>query len=218
MPARQPDAASMLAFTDLFGGLTEKSRVMLAGIAVPKRLRKKQVLFQEGEKGFAVYLLGSGSIRLSKHGEEGSDVVIKVVPPGEVFGEVVLFEQPCYPVTATALQPSTVFILPKHQFHCLLENRGFRDEFIVLLMAKQRYLTERLRTMQTQDVEKRFLLFLKEHYGESERIVPGISKKEMAAAIGTVPETFSRLLLRLKKAGRLRWEGGEIRVSRNAWA
>ncbi len=147
-------------------------------------------------------------------GQWGSEVVIKVVPPGEV----ILFEQPCYPVTATAIKPSTVFILPKHQFHCLLENTRFRNEFIVLLMARQRYLTERLRTMQTQDVEQRFLAFLKEHCGERERIVPGISKKEMAAAIGTVPETFSRLLLRLKKAGTLRWEGGEIRVSRNAWA
>jgi CRP/FNR family transcriptional regulator len=190
---------------------------MLAGIAMPKHLKKGERLFLEGEKGHAVYLCGTGSIQLTKEGAEAKDVVVKVIGPGELFGEVVLFEKDRFPVSATALKNSTVFVLPKHQFHCLLENKSFRDDFIVLLMHKQRYLTSRLRDLQSHDVEERFFRFLKDQYGPAGKISPGISKKDMAAAIGTVPETFSRLLQRLKKQGVARWEKGEIVLRDGFW-
>lgn len=211
------DMLRMLDFTEMFGGLSEKSKITLSEIAIPKVLQKGEVLFHEGDKGFALYILGSGSVQLSKAGSEDKEVVVKIIQPGEVFAEVILFEKDCYPVTATALKISNVFILPKKQFLSLLDNPDFRNDFITLLMHKQRYLTERLMQVQSHEVDHRFFLFLKNHFGMKSRIVPGISKKDMAAVIGTTPETLSRLLFRLKQQDLLRWEGGEIIVSKNYW-
>lgn len=211
------DMLRMLDFTEMFGGLSEKSKIVLSEIAIPKTLQKGEVLFHEEDKGFALYILGSGSIQLSKAGPEDKEVVVKIVQPGEVFGEVILFEKDCYPVSAVALKMSNIFILPKRQFISLLDNPDFRNDFITLLMHKQRYLTERIMQMQSHEVDHRFFLFLKNHFGTKSRIVPGISKKDMAAAIGTTPETLSRLLFRLKQQDLLRWESGEITVSKNYW-
>lgn len=211
------DMLRMLDFTEMFGGLSEKSKKMLSEIAIPKNISKGNVLFNEGDKGFALYILGTGSIQLTKAGPEDKEIVVKIIKPGEVFGEVVLFEKDHYPVTAVALKNSTVFILPKQQFYCLLDNHDFRNDFIVFLMHKQRYLTERLMLIQAHDVDKRFIGFLKSQYGKKEKINPGMSKKEMAAAIGTTPETLSRLLLRLKQEGLLQWEGKEIIVRKDYW-
>lgn len=213
----QPDMLKMLDYTEIFGGLSEKSKSMLSEIAIPKTLQKGNILFHEGDRGFALYILGSGSIQLSKSGPEDKEVVVKIIQPGEVFAEVVLFEKDCYPVTAIALKMSNVFILPKKQFHGLLDNPDFRNDFIVLLMHKQRYLTERLMQVQSHEVDQRFYLFLKNHFGTKNRIVPGISKKDMAAAIGTTPETLSRLLFRLKQLGLLQWEGKEINIDQKYW-
>lgn len=207
----------MLDFTELFGGLSQKSKLMLSEIAVPKTLRKGDVLFHEGEKGYALYILGNGSIQLSKAGPEEKDIVVKIIKPGEVFAEVVLFEKDQYPVTAVALKQSTIFVFPKMQFYTLLDNKEFRNDFIVFLMHKQRYLTERLMLVQSQDVDMRFFHFIKNQFGFKEKIVPGISKKDVAAAIGTTPETLSRLLLRLKKDGLLQWEGKEITINKKYW-
>lgn len=207
----------LLAGTDLFGGLSERSKRRLAAMAIPKALEKGVCLFHEGRKGYALYLLGRGSIQLTKAGPDARTVVVKTVLPGELFGEVILFEQDRYPVTATATRSSVVYLLPKHQFHCLLDDQPFRLEFFGLLMAKQRYLTERIRNLQALDVEERFFQYLREHFGDSETIVPGIAKKEMAAAIGTVPETFSRLLMRLKKEGKATWEGDRIILAESIW-
>jgi CRP/FNR family transcriptional regulator, dissimilatory nitrate respiration regulator len=212
------DLLKLLNFTEFFGGLSEKSKQMLSEIAIAKELKRGDILFHEGDKGFALYLLGTGSIQLTKVTAQGKDVVIKVVRPGEVFGEVILFEQDDYPVTAVTVKKGVVFILPKHQFHCLLERESFRNDFFVFLMKKQRYLAERIRYLLSHEVDERFFMFLREHYGEKEVIVPGISKKDMAAAIGTIPETFSRLLLRLKTESIAQWEGGEIRLKEGFWS
>lgn len=207
----------MLDFTELFGGLSDKSKKMLSEIAIAKNLLKGSVLFHEGDKGFALYILGSGSIQLSKAGPGDKEVVVKIIQPGEVFAEAILFEKDNYPVTAVALKLSTVFILPKNQFYCLLDNQNFRNDFIVFLLHKQRYLTERLMQFQSQEVDQRFFMFLKNQFGMKEKIIPGISKKDMAAAIGTTPETLSRLLFRLKQDGLLQWEGKEIIISKKYW-
>lgn len=211
------DMLKMLDFTELFGGLSEKSKRMLAEIAIPKKLSKGNTLFVEGDKGFALYLLGNGSIQLLKSGPESKEVVVKVVRPGEVFGEVILFERDKYPVTAVAVKDSTVFVLPRHQFYSLLDNVSFRNDFIVFLMHIQRYLTERLMHFQSHCAEHRFYLFLRDHYGRRDHISPGMSKKDMAAAIGTTPETLSRILADLKRDGLLIWEGGKIEVKKEYW-
>ena len=112
-----------------FKGISNQSREMLADICLSKTYQKKEVLFTEGQHGQAVYLCVNGRIQLHKTTLDGKDVVIKVIKPGEVFGEVILFEMDRYPVTAMALSRAQIFIMPKHQFHCLLEAGRFSDRF-----------------------------------------------------------------------------------------
>jgi CRP/FNR family transcriptional regulator len=139
-------------------------------------------------------------------------VVIKVVRPGELFAEVILFEQDRYPVSALAMTASRLFALPKTRFYALLDNVEFRNDFFGMLMRKQRYLADRIRYLTTNEVEERFFIFLREQYGDGSLIVPVLSKKDMAAAIGATPETYSRLLARLTGEGKIALEGKAIRI------
>lgn len=209
---------ALLNHTDLFGPLSEQSKDRIAEIVLEKTVKKDQVIFMEGEKGSAVYLLASGTIQLTKSNAGGDrNVVIKNINPGEIFAEVILFEKDRFPATAVAIKDSLLFVFPKRQFLDLLDSRDFRDEFIQILLRKQRYLTERLRSLVTMDVDDKLFHYLREHYGPKERIVPGLSKKDLAAVIDTTPETLSRLLLRLKKKGVLNWVGKEIVVKKGFW-
>jgi CRP-like cAMP-binding protein len=197
---------------DYFRGLSRGNKALLADIAVPRRLKKKETVFMQGDRGHALYLCAEGAVQLFKTSQSGQDVVIKVVGPGEVFGEVVLFEKDSYPASAAALENALVYLLPKIQFHCLLENGEFRKDFISILMQKMRYLAERIQYLTVHDVEDRFWKFLKEHYGGKDSFTVPFSKKDMAAAIGTTPETFSRLILRLKNERKIKWEGKRVTV------
>lgn len=202
----------ILSRIPLFENISRENLTAVADICLSKTLSKKEILFLEGDKGYSIYVLLKGNIQLYKTSPDGREIVIKVVKPGEMFAEVILFEENRYPVSAMALTPCQLFTLPKHQFLCLLINDQFRDEFIGSLMRKMRYLAEHIKYLTNHDVEDRFLMFLEKQYGGQQRIVTKLSKKDVAAAIGATPETLSRLLLRLKNEGKLTWEGTTITI------
>ena len=203
--------------TSFFKGLSEEHRGELAEIASTEKLKKREYLFHEGERGNDMFLLIDGNIQLHKNTEDGREVVIRVIKPGDVFAEVVLFEKERYPVSARAVTAAEVVAFPKIGIHRLLAQEGFRNDFIALLMAKQRYLAERIQELTTKDVEHRFFTFLRAQYGEKELIHTPLSKKDIAAAIGTTPESLSRLILRLSEDEIIDWKGKEIRILSNPW-
>lgn len=203
--------------SDYFQGFSAGSREKLARLSLIRRVAKKAILFLEGEKGHAFFCLIDGCVQLSKSAPEGQEVVIRTLKPGEVFGEVILFEENRYPVTASALRDSTCAVIPVHPFHCLLQDETFQREFIAFLMRRQRYLADRIRYLTAHDLEERLTIFLREHYGQQPEILPGLSKKDLAAAIGATPESLSRLLLRLRRDGRMTWEGSRIRPTPRFW-
>ena len=188
---------------------------MLAEMASGKLVERKSVLFMEGFSGHSIYLLGSGNIQLHKTSPEGAETVIKIVQPGELFAEVILFESDIYPVTATALVDSYLCSFSKTGILKLLSREDFRNDFIALLLGKQRYLAEKIHSLTQHDVEERFFAFLREHFGDQKEIKISLSKKEVAAAISTTPETLSRLILKLQNEGRLNWEGKKIEITRS---
>ncbi|MBN2415295.1 Crp/Fnr family transcriptional regulator [bacterium] len=192
------------------GDVSETELSRIAEICLEKTVRKKEVLFLEGDRGFSFYILAAGSIKLFKTAEGGEETVIKLIKPGEMFGEVILFEADRYPVSAVALTGSRLLMIPKHQFICLLNSEGFRNEFIGGLMRKMRYLTNQLKYLTNFDVEERLFQFLRDQYGTNSEQKIDISKKEIAAAIMTTPETLSRLLQRLKHEGKITWDGNML--------
>lgn len=212
-----PDIRKCLEQSKFFEGISEQSKDTLSSICVFREFKKKEILFHESETGHAVHFLLSGNIQLHKTTPDGKEIVIKVVKPGEVFAEVILFEEDCYPVTATAIALSQVLLIPKAGMYGLLDRPVFRNDFIAMLMRKQRYLSGRVHYLTAFDIEERFRQFLREHYGEQEKIVCRLSKKDIAAAVGTTPESLSRLIMRLKDQGKMNWEQETIELGAAFW-
>jgi len=185
---------------------------------MPVERPKRTTLFHEAEPGEAMYLLARGRVSLHKLSPEGREVVIKVVGPGEVFAEAILFEKRHYPVTAVSLTDILALKLLRRDILHLLRQEDFRNDFIAMLLRKQRYLTEKIRQLTSQDVEQRLRAFLREQYGEVGRIEAEINKKQLASAIGATPETLSRLLRDLSGRNRLTWKRGVILASPDFWA
>ncbi len=206
------DLTWLINESDFFRSLSPEHRKQLAEICLPRALVKREFLFMEGDRGMALYLCARGSVQLHKQSPEGQEVVIKVVRPGDLFAEVILFEKDKYPVSAVALEDSLVYAIPKPQFDCLLEQPDFRNDFMANIMSKLRYLAEQVQVLTAFDAEARLFRFLDEHAGGKKSFSLSLSKKDVAAAIATTPETLSRLILRLKKENKLSWEGKHVEI------
>ncbi|MDP6523621.1 MAG: Crp/Fnr family transcriptional regulator [Kiritimatiellia bacterium] len=211
-------AFQAISGSPFFKGLAKEALKDLAGVCRRQELKKRDVLFSEGTKGGSLFLLASGCIQLQKTTADGREVVIRTIKKGEVFAEVILFEQDRYPVTAVALIDSVVIAIAKGDILSLLDRPLFRNEFMASLMRKQRYLAERVHYLTSRDVEERFFLFIRQHYGEDKAVKLDLSKKDIAAAIGASPETFSRLIKRLSDSGTLSWEQKTMRIHPGVWA
>lgn len=200
-----------------FEGISRGSMEAMARVCVQSELRRKSALFHEGDPGEAMFLLARGRVALHKLTPDGHEVVIKVLKPGEVFAEVILFEEKVYPVTAVALTDILVLKLLRRDLSGLLRQEDFRNDFIAMLLRKQRYLTDQIRRLTSEDVEDRLRAFLREQYGEHEQITVEINKKQLAAAIGATPETLSRLLRQLRRRKCLAWNEGVITTTKSFW-
>lgn len=211
------DIRKRLADTVLFSGLAPRHLDRLAESVSRRTLPKRGILFHEGEPGRAMYILTAGRIQLHKTDPEGRETVIKILQPGESFAEVVLFEQNRYPVTALALAAAEVLEIDREVLRASLNEESFRMAFLGSLMGRLRYLTRRLAGLGSGDVRSRFRAFLREQYGAQNTIICDLARKDLAAAIGTTPETLSRLLLTLKREGRLTWKGRTITADPAFW-
>jgi CRP/FNR family transcriptional regulator len=164
-----------------------------------------------------MHVLIEGHVQLVKSAPDGSEVVIRTVNPGEAFAEVILFEQDRYPVTAQAVTAATTLSIRRSDILALLDNPAFREDFIALLMRRMRYLADRVRYLTMYDVEDRFVRFLEEQFGHETDITLTLSRKDIASAIGTTPETLSRLLHRLRTERVLDWDGKRLKLHKDFW-
>ena len=210
--------AQILERSPYFRGASSAARAGLARRARLHKLEKRSLLFREGETGGSLFLQVSGRAGMMKTAPDGQQACLRVIGPGDLYAVVVLFGSTPYPVPAEGLEDGEVLELPADAVRKLLDEPSFRDPFISALMERQRYLAEQVRRLAQDPVEVRLLAFLRDHYGEREEIVPALSKKDMAAALGVAPETFSRLLNRLTRAGSLSWRGPRLRVAPAAWS
>lgn len=203
--------------SELFRELTEGSIEQVLEVGSFRNCSRGDIIFLEGSPGSDFFILVDGRIKLVKSSMEGREITVKIIGPMENFGETVLFESDRYPVTAIAMEKSTLFGIPRTGFQSLLANTDFRNEFIAMLMKKQRYLAGRILYLTSLDVEERFFRFLEDTYGRRVVYRIDLSKKDIASTIGTIPETLSRLLNRLKDRGLVKWEGKKLTLPEGFW-
>jgi CRP/FNR family transcriptional regulator len=207
----------VLSRTELFGGLSLPEVRRVAERHRVRRFPRGTALFLEATEGDAVFVLLSGIVKLYRTTEDGREAVVRMVHPGELFAELILFDERRYPVSASAVVDSEAVEISREHMQQLLQDEHFRNVFVANLIEKLRYLAEQVYVLSSCDVAERLFRFLKERYGRRNRYDLALSKKDIAAAIATVPETLSRTLRRLEAAGDISWHGAALQVTPEAW-
>jgi len=197
---------------DILGSLSPANQEKLAASSKLHQWEEGRLIFSQGQEGASFFALCHGTVKVYRSGTDGREAVVKILNPGEIFGEVVLFKQFPYPANALCLNDVVLVEVAKAGLLALLADEAFRLDFIGGLMQKLQYLTGRVYMLGALDVEERFFQYIISSYGIRESYELDLSKKDLAAAIGTVPETLSRLLQRLKVRGTILWEGKELRI------
>lgn len=102
---------AQLAQTALFAGLDEKTLGTLAERAVHRRYRKGSVIFVQGEQGERCFTIVDGAVKISAYNTDGREALIAVLGPGDVFGELSLFDEAPRSADATAIEDTELLSL-----------------------------------------------------------------------------------------------------------
>ncbi len=204
----------------LFAGLKEDDLKKIRGLGSVKQVRKKEILFGQGEEAKGFYVVLSGKIKLYKISPEGKEQILHVVSSPDAFAEAALFVEGNYPAFAEALSDSQLLFFPKRNFIQLIEkNPQLSINMIVSLsqyLRKFAFLIEELSLKEVSSRIAKYLLdlsFKSTQEGKSANEVElDVSKSQLAARLGTISETLSRTLAKMKTKGIIDVKKNRIRI------
>jgi CRP-like cAMP-binding protein len=107
----------------LFSGLDDETAADLEESMRRVELKRGQVLFREGDQSDRMYVIAEGKIKIGRAAPDGRSTLLKLLGPGEEFGELSLFDPDCRSGTATAVTESRLYALSNHDLRPWLESR-----------------------------------------------------------------------------------------------
>jgi CRP-like cAMP-binding protein len=186
----------------LFEGLQPTTLHDVAQAAQQRELDAGKFFFRQGSKADIVYVLHLGRVKLTQSTPEGSQVLLRFVSPGEMFGPMAVFEAQPYPVSAQAVRWCQAFAWNGKTLAALMEAcprlalNALRD-----LSARLQDLQERYRELATERVERRVAQALSRLASQAGWMTPGgvlidlpLSRQDLAEMTGTTLYTVSRIL------------------------
>ena len=105
----------------LFNDLDDRALALFSKVVDEKPLTAGSTLFTEGMRGESMYLVVSGSVKISKLVSEGDEQVLGVMRPGEFFGEMALMSPGPRPATAITMEPTVILIIKRSALKSLEE-------------------------------------------------------------------------------------------------
>jgi CRP-like cAMP-binding protein len=178
------------------------------------QIRKRQLIFSQGDAADAVFYLQEGRVRLSVVSQQGKEAVIAMLEPGGFLGEGCLAGQLVCMATATAVESSTLVRIDRQAMTRVLhEEPAFSELFLGYLLSRNIRIQEDLVDQLFNSSEKRLarVLLLMAHFGKeakSEAIIPKISQEVLAEMIGTTRSRVSFFMNKFRKLGFLEYNGG----------
>lgn len=187
--------------TLLFSGLSSEDLRKLAEISIAKPYKKNHLIFSEGDEAEGFYIVISGSVKLFKLSPDGREQILRLVLPGETFAEAAIFSGRKYPAFAQAATDCHLIFFPKERFLGVMsENPHLCLNMLATLSELLRRLNALVEELSLKEVSARLAKYLLDLSIKqaSEELKLDLSKRQLASKLGTVSETLSRTLGKLK--------------------
>jgi CRP/FNR family transcriptional regulator, cyclic AMP receptor protein len=182
--------------------------------------QRNEIIFASGELAGNVMFIEKGLVRLSVTSDRGKSAVVTVLDAGKFFGLWCLAGQVRRTVTATAMAPTTVRIIPKEQMLRLLRTEpAFSEYFISFLLKRNIQIGQHVIDLLFSSSEKRLirtLLFLAQFGVKNGDNVTlsRVPQELLAEMIGSTRTHVNAFMTKLKRLGFVEYNGRQLRIHR----
>ncbi len=195
-------AHDALSEAPLFDALSEEDSRALRAMVLVVKLNRGERLFAEGDKGDQLYIIISGKIKLTKAAPDGRENLLSVHGPGEMFGELSLFDPVPRTASATAVTDAELAALAHDDVRTWLSSRPEVAMHLLQALAQRlRRINEVKADLVFTDVPGRVakaLLDLAERFGvqnsDGIQVNHDLTQEELAQLVGASRETVNKAL------------------------
>ena len=203
VPSHQFD---LLAGSYLFRDLAPSLVRRISALALIRRLRAGQVLFLKNDRGDALYGVLKGRIRISASSPGGQEVILAIMGPGEIFGEIALLDGMPRTADAIATAATELMMIRRHEFLELLESEpSLSIHLLKLICQRLRGLNEQIEDSAFLGVPARLAKRLLIMAQQGEQIADGIrvrlqpSQSQLGQMLGASRVSINKHLQHWKK-------------------
>jgi CRP/FNR family transcriptional regulator len=209
---------AILRRAPLFSALDPDAAAALQTAARRRRFRRGDTIFSEGDAGDALYVVIDGKIKIFRTASDGRENMLAVLGPGEMVGELSLFDPGPRTATVAAITDCTLASLAHDALRPWISGRPELCEQLLRALAQRlRRTNDVMADLVFSDVPGRVakaLLDLADRFGapdsEGIRVTHDLTQEELAQLVGASRETVNKALSEFASRGWLRLEGRTV--------
>jgi CRP-like cAMP-binding protein len=216
----ESNTQALLGRVPVFETLGPDELARVAGVAVARSFRAGEVIFREGDDSDTCYLVRGGHARAIREHGDGRQITLATFGPGDIFGELAMFDDERRSATVEAIDDLDVLGIPGVDMRALLSRHAeIAVKLVIALGRRLRAANERLARQSFQTVQSRVAAVLAqlveqaraEGAGDGDVLVTA-TQSELAQLAGSSRESASRFLAVLERAGVISQGRGRLTV------
>ncbi len=205
----------------LFTALDDAASASLLATMVSVKISKGTILFAEGDGGDQLYVIAEGKLKLGTSSGDGRENLLSILGPGEIFGELSLFDPGPRTSTATAVTDAKLLSLGQEKLlPWLVENPKVSLQLLASLAQRLRRTNEAVGDLVFSDVPGRVakaLIDLGERFGkktdEGLFVHHDLTQEELAQLVGASRETVNKALADFAGRNWLKLDGRAVLIT-----
>jgi CRP/FNR family transcriptional regulator len=203
------DVVELLARVPAFSTLERSDLERIAQVAVPRRFEPGQAVFREGDASDTCYVVRDGHARAIRRHGDGRTITLATFGPGDIFGELAMFEDELRSATVEAIETTNVVgVLGGDMRRLMSEHPGIAMRLVIALGRRLREMNERLSRQSFQTVQSRVAVVLSQLVEQEiaegkpgSEVLVTATQADLAQLAGSSRESASRFLAVLERAG-----------------
>jgi CRP/FNR family cyclic AMP-dependent transcriptional regulator len=217
---RSAEVVELLTRVPVFSTLVPADLQRIAELAVPREFEPGQVVFREGDSSDTCYIVRSGRARAVREHSDGRIITLATFGPGDIFGELAMFEDERRSATVEAVEPTAaVAVLGPDMRRLMNEHPGIATRLVIALGRRLRESNERLSRQSFQTVQSRVAVVLRDLVQQEidggaapTEVLLTTTQADLAQLAGSSRESASRFLAVLERAGVISQGRGRLTV------
>jgi len=209
---------------NLFNSLNNDSMMELGKISSMREIKKEEPIYFANEPSNSIYFLKTGRVKIAKYFSDGSEKILTIINPGEIFGEMAYLDEGQRTDYAITVEPSLICAINKNDLASFIEkNPELNLKLTKILGFKLRSFSERIEDLIFKEADQRVASFILRYaekngkkIGDQIFVKPFLKHQNIGELTACSRQTVNYILTDLRDKGIIEFDRSKLIINKIA--